>query len=173
MASLSFLHAIFASALGALIALVVYNALAGKKETRGVLARLFGGLEKYGTYSPVQLRRINEPRDALYEFPEQRNDGRRPARKNNRILPAVFPTSGSPSALPTAPMSTSRVPGGPFAAAYEPDVWNEARGLAFGNDDQTLLDDLLPSETAKPVVTFANYYDAQLEGRASRVPVDS
>jgi hypothetical protein len=172
---LTFVNAIFASIIGALIALVAYDALAGKRWQKSVLARLFGGLEKYGTYSPIELKRINEPSDSLYEFPNQRNNARRPARTNNRTLPAVYPTSGSPSALPTAPMSTTRTPGGPYAAAHDEGLWSESQALAFGygDGDQTLLDDLLPSETARPVKTFADVYGARLSGRASRTPLDS
>jgi hypothetical protein len=175
MASLTFLNAIFASIIGALIALFIYNALAGKKDLHSALSRLFGGLEKYGTYSPVELKRINDPSNALYEFPAQRNNARRPARTNNRTLPAVYPTSGSPSALPSAPMSATRTPGGPYAAAHESGVWSESQALAFGygNGDQTLLEDLLPSETAKPVRSFDDFYGSRLSGCASRTPLDS
>ena len=172
---LTFVNAIFASLIGAMIALVVYNALAGKHEPKSVLARLFGGLEKYGTYSPVGLKRINESSDALYEFPNQRNNARRPARSNNRILPAVYPTSGSPSSLPTAPMSVTRTPGGPYAIGHDEGLWSESQGLAFGNGggDQILLTDMLPSQTAVPSKTFDDYFGGRLAGRESRVPIDS
>lgn len=174
MAGLTFLHAIIASFIGTVLALVAYSALTGRKgEAGGALARLFGGLERYGTYSPVELKGMNAADDPMYEFPQQRNNARRPARTNNRTLPAVYPTSGAPSPLPTAPFSFggTRTPGGPDAAAHEMGIWRESAGQSgFG---EQLLEDLLPSETAAPVKSFNDVFGSRLAGTASRVPIDS
>ena len=159
--------------IGALLALIAFEFLMGRgKGAHSALGKLFGGVEKYGTFSPGAIARANDPSDSMYEFPLQSNNGRRPARVNNRTLQnAVYPSSGAPSMLPSAPTSVTR-PGKPdVTAAYDESIWS---GITPGDmsSNLALLDDLLPSATASPVATLDSYA-SQFAGRASRVPIDS
>lgn len=158
--------------IGALLALITFQFLTGEKNKgKGAIAKFFGATEKYGTWSPVDLARVNDPEDAAYEFPLQRNDARRPARKNNRTRRVVYPQSGAPSMLPSAPMSSTAAPNGEGAQAFDQRGWGESPGAAAF--DGALLSDLLPSQTAAPVRSMQDLYGQQLSGRASRVPIDS
>ena len=173
MGSSAFLRTTLATALGAFLALVLFSYLTGNgTKALAALGKLFGGVEKYGTFSPTDLSRINEPSDALYEFPMQTNNARRPARVNNRTLPAVYPTSGAPSVLPSAPLSATTRPGFPEAAAYEPNIWSDV-SPGSASFEGALLSDLLPSATAPPVRSLQDTFAQQFAGRVSRVPVDS
>jgi hypothetical protein len=172
MAASGILLNILAAWIGALLALVTFELLAGnKRRAHGLLDGIFSATEKFGTFSPEDIASANDPTSDLYEFPLQTNDARRPARKNNRTRKAVYPTSGAPSMLPSAPMSSTTEPRGPGAAAYDPHVWADNPGVAAF--DGQLLSDLLPNQTAMPVRSLDDVYGAQMRGRASRVPVDS
>lgn len=163
---------VLAAFLGALLALVVFEMIKGnKKGANGALGKIFGAAEKFGTFSPEDIARANDPEDAMYEFPLQTNDARRPARKNNRTRKATYPTSGAPSMLPSAPMSSTTNPSGPGAAAFDPNVWDD--GPAAADFQGTLLSDLMPSQTAAPVKGMHDLYRSQFSGHESRVPIDS
>jgi hypothetical protein len=168
----SILLNVLAAWIGALLALVTFELLAGnKRRAHGLLDGIFKASEKFGTFSPEDISRVNDPNDDMYEFPLQTNNARRPARKNNRTRKATYPTSGAPSMLPSAPMSSTSNPSGPGAVAFDPAVWEDVPSAA--NFSGTLLSDLMPSGTAAPVKSMHDLYGQQMHGRESRVPVDS
>lgn len=163
--------------LGAVLALFTYGYLVGHSPA---VVRLLGNAEGYGVFPSGEIARVNDPTDAMFEFPEQRNDARRPARVNNRTLSnAQYPSCGPPIATrgPGDPLAmgvpvTTR-PGAPSAAAYDPgSTWAQ---VSPGDPaaSAVLLSDLMPSHTAPPVRSLADSYSAEFAGHASTVPVDS
>ena len=166
---------IVGSFFGTILAVLTYLVLTGQQHrVRQSILNFFGMIEGYGTYSPKHRAAVNDPTSSRYEFPHQRNNSRRPARKNNRINQvAVYPASGAPtisgrpSRLPSMPLGAGSPLGtsnpGFAATAYEASMWDEPQpaNAAFGS---ALLDDMMPNPSITPVRHF---------GAGSRVPVDS